>query len=87
MNRITQNNPKIENEVYKCLIENQLEYLYDNDPDKIEGLTNYINSLKKSEYEQFLQSVVNEFWNADDMWEVIDRTITEIIEYKVPKGE
>lgn len=75
MERLTKNNSTMETEVYKCLIENQIEFHYTTDAD----WEKFIDSLDKETYERYVNDAVESFFSSDVMWEVIDEHIEEFL--------
>ena len=71
MERITKNNLNINTEVYKWLIENQIEFHYTADAD----WEKFIDSMDRGTYEKYVNDAVESFYSSDTMWEAIDENI------------
>lgn len=64
------------------LIENQLEFLYENE---FGAITEIIDSMSEKEYERFLDDLWNDFMDDTNIWQEIDDNITEKVQKRVQK--
>ena len=80
MDRLYPNNISRNKYTFYTLVENQIEFLYKN---KFGNIKNIIDSMSSDEYEKFLDGVWNDFMDNTNIWEEIDKAITESVQYQL----
>lgn len=65
------------------LIENQLEFLYENE---FGAITEIIDGMSEKEYERFLDDLWNDFMDDTNIWQEIDNNITEKVRKRLERG-
>lgn len=74
MERLYPSNVSRNRATFYTLVENQIEFLYENEFGAIKDI---IDEMTPQEYERFLTDVWNDFMDNDHIWEEIDNSITE----------
>ncbi len=80
MNRLYPNNVSQNNDTFYTLVENQIEFLYDNEFGAVKDV---IDGMTPQEYERFLNDVWNDFMDNTNLWQEIDNSITESVQYRL----
>jgi len=80
MNRLYQNNVSQNNDTFYTVVENQIEFLYDNEFGAVKDV---IDGMTPQEYERFLNDVWNDFMDNTNLWQEIDNSITESVQYRL----
>ena len=80
MNRLYPNNVNRNNETFCSVVENQIEFLYDNEFGAVKDV---IDGMTSQEYERFLNDVWNDFMDNTNLWQEIDNNITESVQYRL----
>lgn len=80
MNRLYPNNVNRNNETFCSVVENQIEFLYDNEFGAVKDV---IDGMTPQEYERFLNDVWNDFMDNTNLWQEIDNNITESVQYRL----
>ena len=80
MNRIYPNNVSRNNDTFYTVVENQIEFLYDNEFGAVKDV---IDGMTPQEYERFLNDVWNDFMDNTNLWQEIDNSITESVQYRL----
>lgn len=80
MNRLYPNNVSRNNDTFYTVVENQIEFLYDNEFGAVKDV---IDGMTPQEYERFLNDVWNDFMDNTNLWQEIDNSITESVQYRL----
>lgn len=80
MNRLYPNNVSRNNDTFYTVVENQIEFLYDNEFGAVKDV---IDGMTSQEYERFLTDVWNDFMDNTNLWQEIDNSITESVQYRL----
>lgn len=80
MNRLYPNNVSQNNDTFYTVVENQIEFLYDNEFGAVKDV---IDGMTPQEYERFLNDVWNDFMDNTNLWQEIDNSITESVQYRL----
>lgn len=80
MNRLYPNNVSRNNDTFYTVVENQIEFLYDNEFGAVKDV---IDGMTPQEYERFLNDVWNDFMDNTNLWQEIDNSITESVQCRL----
>ena len=76
MERLYTNNTNTNRHTFYTMVENQLEYLYENE---FGDIKNILDNMSPQEYEKFLNDVWNDVMDDNTIWEAFDNSVTESV--------